>query len=180
MPFEPLIVDDEVDTAVALPAAPDRIWTLYRPGWKRDAFRLFSENAAPPGCGNLPLLRSAEAARVILSLLPPSFGEYEIIECCLSGEGLHSARVTGRLLGYDVVYPDGDYYSAVKNGLHLNPHPELKARFAPHLNEFGLFASAAPIAEFLQEFRRLVPSETNADFVVAELAKPDLQSSGAP
>ena len=115
----------------------ERIWSLYPEGWKRDAYRLFAENALSPDLDGLPLVRSVSGARRILALVPSSAGEYEVNECCVFrtvADADDAVEMARRRLGFDIVFPDGDYYSAVKNGLHVNPDPELISVFGQQLN----------------------------------------------
>ena len=173
-PFEPTILDDFIDQVAPLPADRAGIWTMYPPGWRREAFQLFSQNALATSSCDLPLLRSVDAAWKVLSSIPCSAGEYEVVECCVFGTkdlGDPPPILAGIRMGYDLVFPEGDYYSAVKNGLHVNPHPVLRQRFGGHLNPFGLFNSADQVSEFLRAFREYVPTEAGATFVATDLAQ---------
>lgn len=68
-------------------------------------------------------------------------------------------------LGFDLAYPAGDLYSAVKNGLHPpHPAPELIRMYGAHLNAYGLFRDPALLVAYLAAFRQEACSEANMDF----------------
>ena len=72
-------------------------------------------------------------------------------------------------MGYDLAYLGGDFYSAIKNGLLVNPDRVLIGWDKRDLNEAGLFRSSEIGRDYLQRFRELVPSETPSEFHVYEL-----------
>jgi len=169
-PFEPRIIENELSVEVV--SDTKDIWAMYPDGWRRDAYRLFSENqsACPE---DVAFLKSGDVAQAILRLIPPSMGQYEVIHCRVLPSLLTGTEIDAqseRVLGYDVAYLGGDYYSAVRNGLHVNPHSELISKHLPHLNEYGLFFNPQHVAAFLNDFRNLVLSEKTSSFVIYELS----------
>ena len=168
-PFEPQIIDSELD--VDADSGATDIWAMYPPGWRHDAYRMFSANQES-GPEDIVFLKSLDAAQAILRLVPSSAGQYEVIKCrflSAPSAGIETSEQRGPVLGYDVAYPGGDYYSAVRNGLHVNPHSELFSKHAAHLNEHGLFPDPRHAVKFLDDFRNLVSSEAASSFIVYEL-----------
>ena len=167
-PFEPAIIEDELNIEAT---ASSDIWAMYPAGWRRDAYRLFSENQQS-GPDEIVSLRSVEAAQAILRLLPSSLGAYEIVKYKIQiaqSKGSKTLKPEETILGYDIAYPGGDYYSAVRNGLHTNPNNELLGKYSAQINQYGLFDDPQQAAVFLLDFRKLVPSETGSTFIIYEL-----------
>jgi hypothetical protein len=69
-------------------------------------------------------------------------------------------------LGYEIAYPGGNFYSAVLNGLFMNPHPGLVLEYKPLLNENGLFEDISSALNYITAFKEVVPSEANSEFCV--------------
>ena len=174
-PFEPLVTNEVIDHSDATPFDEWEVFTLYPPGWRREAYRLFSrDNATYYLDGDFLLINTHDVASSIRSNIPESEGRYEVLKCNIFMEAPHpgdSAKIPYGLVGYDVAYPGGDYYSAILNGLFVNPHPELVERYSSMLNINGLFGSTEHLEQYLTDFKRLVPSEVHAEFVVVELVE---------
>lgn len=171
-PFEPALLPSEIDPAAQVQVEESRIWVLYPPSWRRDAYRLYEENLAEVR-GDLYLLRSVEVAYEIKQLIEPHLGPHEVIRCevwFLDFVASLEDTIGSDFLGYDIAYPGGDFYSAILNGLLVNPHPVLVEEFKHLLNEFGLFSTSQSILEYVRRFRELVPSETESVFCVFRLS----------
>ena len=81
-------------------------------------------------------------------------------------EGL---AIQDEFLGYDVAYPGGDFYSAIKNGLFVNPDMTLVKMYKHLLNSAGLFSSKEYIPEFVRHFKEVAPTEENSEFSIFNL-----------
>ena len=176
-PFEPTIVDEELSGDVDTQVSVAEIWSLYPPGWRRDAYRIFEKNRAGAPAHKLPLVSSLDSAAQILRILPMTEGPVEVLECivdCAHLDAESRTCGTGDHLGFDAVYPSGDYYSAVKNGLHVNPHPILQSDYSRSLNQHGLFGTAQDVQRYLSHFRRSVPTESESEFIIVGLWKPSM------
>jgi hypothetical protein len=176
--FEPSLLDSEIDHLVALEDRESRIWTLTRAGWRRDAYRMYEGNLAA-GCGDdLFLLRTYDVAIQIRQFIQPYLGEYEALLCNLFDlssfpiEALSGAEESPGFLGYDIAYPGGDCYSAVLNGLLVNPHRKLVSDFGSALGPSRLFKSISSIPAYVAEFRELVASEANSEFWLFAMSDP--------
>ena len=184
-PFVLMVKDDELLDSTFWPKKGDHpIWTLYEPGWRRDAYRLYEENMVDDGKWDpdCHLLASREVAQKIQEIIEPHLGPYEIIACDiweLNSVPPDEAGDKANFLGYDVAYPPGgDYFSAIKNGLFTKPFsfsggpasPKLVEEFQSLLNQFGLFPNTKPIPSFIRRFKELFPSEADSDFCVYRLA----------
>lgn len=176
-PFVPLVLNDGelLHKDHGEDNAP-RIYEFYLPGWRQDAYRIYEDNTIEDLAEEIELLKNREAARRIVKIIEPHLGEHEIVLCEIWGlESLGEVDPSKRsgFLGYDVAYPGGDFYSAILNGLLINPHPELASQYAHVLNENRLFPRPDNIPEFIGRFRSLVPSEGDSDFVVYKLSLAD-------
>lgn len=167
--FEPLIIEEELNQSNDLSSTG--ISGMYPAGWRREAYSLFLENQEF-GTEEIVFLKSIKAARAILRIIPLTFGRYEIVKCrTLSSQSTdtEAREARGSFFGYDVAYPGGDYYSAVRNGLHVNPDAKLVQKYYAHLNEYGLFAAPKQAEFFLNDFQNLVLSEAASTFIIYEL-----------
>ena len=118
-PFEPLLIDGEMDPNAELPRGASQVWMFYAPGWRRDAYRLYEENSVL-AFESLYLLVDLKIAYQIKQVIEPHLGPYEVVACEVwpSTSGVYpEARPDKYLLGYDVAYCGGDFYSALYNGL---------------------------------------------------------------
>ena len=180
-PFVPLVLETEMDPSWRPKKGDDSTWTIYAPGWRRDAYRLYEENWVDDGKWDPELLASREVAQRIREIIEPHLGPYEIVACdILELDSIPSDEVEdkGTILGYDVAYPPGgDYFSAIKNGLFTKAFsyaggpapPELVEEFRSLLNQFGLFPDTKPIPSYIRRFKELVPSEADSEFCVYRL-----------
>jgi len=184
--FEPSLADTALGEWADVDESNPRIWHLTPAGWRREAYRLYEENLAF-GCGDdLFLIRTYRVARELQELIRPYVGAYEILGCHVYDLSLQSicaatdAVPSAGFLGYDVAYPGGDCYSAVLNGLLLNPHQILVADFASMLGAAGLFESADVARAYLARFRALVPSEADSEFRLFAMCEPEAtETSGS-
>ena len=170
-PFLPSLIEGEMDQN-AKPKAP-YIWTFYPPGWRREAYKLYEEHLAAGQEDFAPfLLADIQVARQIQRLIEAHVGAYEIVECEIWGLGLptdEEVRPEPSFLGYDLAYLGGDFYSAILNGLYVNPAQELVSRYKPLLNQFGLFPNRSPLAGYVHEFKKAAPSEADSEFYIWQL-----------
>jgi hypothetical protein len=176
--FEPSLLDADIDHSVGLRDGESRIWALTRAGWRREAYRIYEENLAA-GCGDdLYLLRAYDVAIRIREFIRPHLGNYEALECdlfdlgSLPMEALSGAERSPGFVGYDIAYPGGDCYSAVLNGLLVNPHKRLLSDFGSALGTSRLLKSISSVQAYVAEFRELVPSEANSEFCLFAMFDP--------
>ena len=173
-PFKPFIILEEMDPTNE--HVSEDIWMNYPPdNWRRNPYREFQEHSVHDAPEDFPIVDSQEVAYRVLRLIPPDQGSYEVLECWIYSNHNPNKRslpqLKTRLIGFDLIYPGGDYFSAVQNGLHVNPDLDLKKRFGPILNEFGLFTSVDPISDYLEAFRTKFEGDVDSTFVLVELAE---------
>ncbi len=174
-PFLPSLIDEEMNEQ--LNAVPHYISDFYGPGWRRDAYRLYEENAISRE--DPDVLANVNAARQILKIIEPHGGQHEIVACEIMSLGEATSSILegeASFLGYDMAYSGGDFFSAVRAGLFGHrlfkdtPNVRLCADWKNKLNASGLFDHQQPALDYLRAFKREVPSEQNADFFVWALA----------
>ncbi len=172
-PFEPSLIEGQMDPSYMPKKGGNAIWAFYAPGWRRDAYRLYEENMVGDGKWDPILLSSREVAQSIREIIEPHLGPHEIVACdiCdLNSVPSDEPEEKESHLGYDVAYPPGgDYYSAIKNGLFVNPSPHLVEEYRSLLNRLGLFPNAQPIPSYVHRFKELVQSEETAKFCIYRL-----------
>ena len=168
-PFEPAILPDEMNIRDGFSKNTSRIWELYPTGWRREAYRLYEENSV--SVDDLYLLSEYEASRKIQEIITPHLGLYEIVKCRIGDSYILQSEASSEegFLGYDAAYAGGDYFSAVLNGLIVNPHPLLTDEFGHYLNNFGLFTEIKIVSPYLQRFKELVISESKSKFSIFQL-----------
>jgi len=169
--FEPSLIDSEIMN-METPADEPRIWKFYPPGWRQSAYRLFEENMVDVDKEDVFLLNNLQIAKKVAELIAPHIGAYEIVRC-LIGHPQRSTfineSVAATNIGYDIAYLGGDYYSAILNGLFVNPHVDLVEIYRAELNRFGLFANSQVALEYLSDFKKKVVTEQSADFYLYKL-----------
>jgi hypothetical protein len=168
-PFEPLILPEALEDTSPIPDELSHlIWPMYPEGWRKNAYRLFEENLVESSFNSLQLVRSIEAARELLKIVNGELEQHGIIHCQL-GDVTESvwkrANNSSEFFGFDVAYPGGDYYSAIKNGIHIAQNHKLINSYGPHLNSYGLFADSRNLVNYLSDFKDEYTSEASADFV---------------
>lgn len=181
-PFEPALIEGEMDPSYVPKKGDNAIWPFYSPGWRRDAYRLYEESMVDDGKWDPILLCSRGIAQRIREIIEPHIGPHEIVACeILELNSIRSdeAGEKATFLGYDVAYPPGgDYYSAINNGLfgdeysysgRQGPLHELVAEYQSLLNQFGLFPNTKPILAYVRRFKELVLSEADSDFLIYKL-----------
>jgi hypothetical protein len=172
-PFEPRLIEGEMDLSFVPKKGDNAIWAYFPPGWRRDAYRLYEEDMVDDGKWDPILLSSREVAHRIREIIEPHLGPHEIVACEIGGlDTMLSDEVRDKttFLGFDVAYPPGgDYYSAIRNGLFTNPDPELVLQYQQLLNQFGLFSNTKPILVYVSRFKELVLSETDSIFCIYKL-----------
>jgi hypothetical protein len=172
-PFEPEVLDWEMASE---PGPSGQVYTLYPTGWRRDAYQLYEDGRVPDTPPDVYLIERFETATEICRLISAHLEPHEVLHCRIGpGDkpGAKPDNATSSFLGFDVAYLGGDHYSAVLNGLLLNPHPLLVQRFGNLLNEAGLFSRTEVIDPYIHEFHRLVATESQSDFYVHTLSQPD-------
>ena len=172
--FEPELPSEE-EVAVTDIDEGGLIWPLCAKGWRRNAYRLFEENMVQEWADDY-MISNLRAAQEILHLIEPNMGRHEIVECLVQPRieiGKANAETSAKVVGYDVAYPGGDYYSAVLNGLvHENRNQELEKKYSALLNNNGLFKEADPVDDYLRDFRNAVESEEDQDFCIYRVSIP--------
>lgn len=166
-PFEPLIDEDAQDPHSL---STDAVSDFYPSGWKRSLYRLAESDQVNHHGFLFSRLTTAVALQ---QQLAAHVGSYEIVWAEI-GQLLGSAEDLDRQLprefiGYDLAYLGGDFYSAILNGMFVNPHPDLRDTFGARLNAFGLFSRRDDAAEYVEAFRRAVTSEASSEFLLYEL-----------
>ena len=176
-PFEIEIIHEEITVPLS-EWDSELIWIYYPPGWRQDAYRLLEENMnrGPYPLDDLELIADYEVATEIRALIEPHLGPYEVVECHVWELGDHpvtNIELPAPTLGYDVAYPGGDYFSAIRDGLsnhptwlHEMPSAELRAKYLSLLNEYGLFPTPEPITEYMNDFWKVTPYEATRDYAV--------------
>jgi hypothetical protein len=169
-PFAPTLLLNELDPSAQVPEGATNIWLFYPPGWRRDAYRFYEEHTVQGTEDTLlSLLASLHAAQEIQRLIEPHIGYHEIVRCEVwDVDSMPPQYPVSEpdSLGYDLAYPGGDFYSAILNGLFLNPHPVLLDKYKQLLNASGLFSAPDPVPGYLGQFRQLVPSEEKTEFSI--------------
>jgi hypothetical protein len=171
-PFDLVLIEEELEHG-AIPKGDVPIWKFYPPGWRRDAYRVLEENAVPEWGRQLSLVSSYGAAVQVLKIIGPHIDPYEIVWCTvydLCASPRDWERSNWIRLGFDVAYPGGDHYSAIRNGLFHNPHPGLVLDYEKHLNRFGLFEESEIARRYLDSFREVVASEADSSFFLFGLS----------
>lgn len=171
-PFEPTILESELDISSEIHDEDEGISAYYPSGWRRKAYRLYENNRVNGIYASTSLLTDIHTSREIKKIIEPHIGYHEIIGCEIYGmefDQLQNNSQDSNFLGYDIAYPGGDFYSAVLNGLLLNPAPLLLKEYSHLLNEYGLFISTIPIKGYLSHFRQQVPSESESEFCIYKL-----------
>lgn len=166
-PFEPLILDNELDPDVV---SFEAIWELYPKGWRRSSYKIFDENRVLHSIGTVELITTMEVARKIASLIPASEGKYEIVECRVFSLPPIDYVKNSNFIGFDIAYPGGDYYSAIQAGLLFGPHPILARLFLSNLNFAKLFSDVDTLVPYLDSFQENVLSESKSEFVFYALS----------
>jgi hypothetical protein len=171
-----MVLETEMDPSWRPKKGDNVLWTIYAPGWRRDACRLYEENMVDHGKwdpDSPDLLASREFAQKMREIIEPHPGPYEIVACDIwefNSVPPDEAGDTGTFLGYDVAYPPGgDYFSAIRNGLFgglFDPDPKLAEQYRIFLNEFGLFPNTNPILVYIRRFQELYKSEADSEFCV--------------
>lgn len=163
-PFEPTLREDELSGT----GTGQRVSDFIREGWRRDLYVLAESGST---LDHPYLFSSRELALKLHAELQAHGEQYEVVHVDVGDPTSVSLSGVGPLLGYDAAYCGGDFYSAVKNGLFVNPSAELIARFAPFVNEHGLFTQVPALVEYVEAFRREAPSERDSTFCIYALSE---------
>lgn len=173
-PFVPTLVEEEFEPPAPVREDETRISRFYPPGWRRDAYQIYEDNLVENTGESLDLLSVLDAAQRISEIIDSHVGKHEIFYCEIwSEKELQSPSIEfdDGLFGIDIAYPGGDFYSAIFNGLFLNPSPQLEEEFKGTLNDRGLFKELDQIPGYLQRFREAVDTEKDSEFVIYLLSK---------
>lgn len=157
-PFEPLLLAGKMAPGHAGP----RISDFYGPGWRREAYALWESGDHD---GVEALLRDPRLAARVLDLIPADEGAYEL---CYVVAVRHPTEPPGRagwhLLGYDVAYFGGDFYSAIRR--HLSDRADVPEQWRPsveRLNSAGLFDATEDADRFRRAFIEHCASERDSE-----------------
>jgi len=135
--------------------------------WFRDASSIYDQNLVIDESTDLELLQTLEVATEIHSIICDELGPHEIVHCTASSTSINAIADHAYgydFIGFDVAYPGGDFYSAIRNGLFVNPDGKLLAAFGKHLNEYGLFSGIKSAEEYVPHFRSATQSESRSEF----------------
>ena len=161
--FEPELIENEFDPTNT--SRNEKISSFYPKGWRRRAYQIFEDTHV----SDLDfLITDLTAAREIVSLIPSGHNSLAIFSCEIVRLN-HPERINANF-GFDLAYLGGDFYSAIYNGLHCNPSPQLLQRWYVNVN--GLFASVDHANEYVEDFKNILASEMNAEFWIYALSKP--------
>ena len=142
-PFEPLLLDEEIDPLAEI-TPESKVSDFYPKGWRHEAYDLYERKSLVSPERGPSLLASRDAAEQIVKLLPPALGPHEILHVSvLPINGLpfrDDVRLLGHLVGYDVAYPGGDYYSAVRNAFVSLPNHAAEAAIGER--DFDCFSTS--------------------------------------
>lgn len=164
-PFEPLLPP----TAPMRVDVPSRISDQAHEQWRRDLYRLAEEYAV--GSATY-LFRDVNAARRIQRDVSKHLGGHELVWARIVPLDQADPRLDrpgAVFLGYDVAYRGGDFYSAIKNGLHINPDEHLVLLFSAATNSAGLFDDRDQALSFTDEFIRTSLTESRHRFFSYQL-----------
>ena|SRR2546428_968915 len=160
-PFEPLLPA----TGAIVPVDSERVSDYYPAGWKRSLYQLAEENAIGE---HGFLFRDLTPALAIQRELAAHVGAFELLAATITPPGQvdRDGAVSSAypFMGYDIAYLGGDFYSAIKNGLIVNPDLDLVAEFGRTLNAYGLFDTRASSMRYLEEFLRTSLTERASRF----------------
>lgn len=174
-PFEPSLQDVQINTEKSNELASPTIWQFCPPGWRQEAYRLYEENLVESEFSNegLYLINDFEIARLIGDIINKHIDFHEILLISVLPLSVHiipHSWIDDRLLGYDVAYPGGDYYSAVRNGLLITDTMRddnlWRSPFQSLINQYGLFPTIGPVFSYIKAFKSNTPSEADSNFVV--------------
>lgn len=165
--FEPVVIESLVNKSSI---NFHHIWELYPKGWLQIAFRKFEENAI--NIDELSLIKNQNVAFSILDTIPTAKNDYEVIKAdvYLIEDQINREEEIS-FLGFDLAYLGGDFYSAIKNGLLINPSESLKRKYFSLLNKHNLFENNGILSNYITDFREVVRSEQNSKFYIYSLSK---------
>ena len=173
-PFVPTLIEEELDPSAPVQEDELRIFKFYPPGWRRDAYEIYEDNLVEQTEEGLDLLENLDSAKRISQIIHSQMGKHEIYYCeivNLDDINSLSVEIEEHVIGIDIAYRGGDFYSAIFNGLFNNPAPQLEGEFKEKLNDQGLFDQLDILTPYLQQFREVVVTEKDADFVIYILTK---------
>jgi hypothetical protein len=165
--FEPLLIDEEINPNNQITETEPFIWKFYPLGWRREAYHIFEDNQVNSDEYNdVDMIDNLDAAFEIQKIIKPHLGLYEIIKCAkFELEFANDIVINEKnFIGFDLAYPGGDLYSAIKNGLFINPDPKLVTKYDKFLNEYGLFPKIDYIIPYLKMFQKSSVTECNSKF----------------
>lgn len=173
-PFLPTLLESELDPTAPVIEGASGIWEFYRPGWRKDAYRLYEENLAIEQSGTEPfLLSNIDSAKEIARIISPFVGQYDVVHCGIWTIDDHPRTypvTSQQFLGFDAAYCGGDFFSAVRAGLFGSPwfkgrpNEELLSEFRAMLNEYGLFKQPEDLTRYVRRFVELTSSEVRSKF----------------
>lgn len=78
-----------------------------------------------------------------------------------------------RFLGYDISYSDGDFFSAIRQGVFESPILPSLVAYREKLNEFGLLSDPHDAPSFLTSYLGLAQSERRDAFALCQISGVD-------
>ena len=165
--FEPTFIDSLIDKSIT---KFEYIWQLYSKGWRQSLYKKIEENSII--IEGTYFLKEEKTAFEVLNHIPNTEGDYEVIkvEIYLKNQNNIDIILSNNFLGFDIAYLGGDSYSAVKNGLVINPKKYLYHKYGNYLNEYYLFSEKMILSDYLTDFKKVVLSESNSDFFIYVLS----------
>jgi hypothetical protein len=162
--FEPTIIGADLSSG----SRNKHIWELHPNGWKKDAIKLFEENMIEELPEDIYLLNNINIAIEIKKMIESHLGKFKIIDCTIYQSKKETIKKSN-IIGFDIAYFGGDYYSAILNGLIINPSSLLYEKYNASLNESELFTNYDLLEEYIFDFKNNVKSEENSDFCFYEI-----------
>jgi len=159
--FEPTFLDELVNKSVN---KFKYIWELYS-GWRQELYKKIEENSIALEASYL--IKDENVAKYVINNIPKSEGSYELVKVMIFELTEQIIELDQNLsLGYDIAYLGGDFYSAIKDGLIVNPITKLEKKYSRYLNKFGLFINKHELADYVKGFKSEATSESNSEFHV--------------
>lgn len=79
-PFEPEVLEDEI---ASNPGPSGQIYTLYPPGWRRDALHVFEDGLVTGTGVGVYLVRTIETATTICELVSRHLAPHDVLACTI-------------------------------------------------------------------------------------------------
>jgi hypothetical protein len=166
--FEPLLIESEIIQHVSRKQYPT-VSAFYPEGWRKTAYQLFESNVVALD-DNCDILKDYSTAVEIKNIIDSHLGNHDIFFVEITDRSA-KFNYSPLCFGYDFAYLGGDFYSAIKNGLFINPSEMLTDKYAAQLNPNGLFDDIKILDNYISDFKTEVASEENSIFWIYRLTK---------